>query len=406
MVHEDAKNEGATKDCAAMPCSAGSLHFAAVPGACKEQMKPCGPGISATAACASLDACATLAAAYNIRMATSVQPQVTFERLMQFAWGYAPPLVIEAACRHKLFDHLDGPAKTASQLAAAAGVPERGVRIVANALVGIGLLAKDADGMYTLTPESAQFLVSTKPSYMGRFFHHTGVQIIPRWMQLGEVLEHGGPKSGVNQHDAGAGFFHEFVEDLFPLGYPAAQALAAGLQMAEAKGPVSVLDLAAGSGVWSIAMAQASPHVRVTAVDWPEILEITRRVAERCGVAERFTFTAGDLATADFGAGHQVATLGHILHSEGEARSKELLAKTSAALAPGGTIAIQEFLVDRERAKSTMGLIFAVNMLVMTEQGDTFSFEEIAGWLEEAGFKNPRTLESPGPSPLILATKE
>ncbi len=224
-------------------------------------------------------------------------------------------------------------------------------------------------------------------------------------MKLREVLEHGQPVGGVNQHDGGAEFFQQFVEDLFPLSYPAARVLAAELRIAEAKGPVSVLDLAAGSGVWSIALAQASPRVRVTAVDWPEVLEVTRRVAARYGVEDRYSFVAGDLGLADFGSGHQVATLGHILHSEGEARSRELLAKTFAALAPGGTIAIQEFLVDKERAKAASGLIFAVNMLVATDQGDTYTFEEIAGWLKDAGFAKPRTLDSPGPSPLILATK-
>ena len=86
-------------------------------------------------------------------------------------------------------------------------------------------------------------------------------------------------------------------------------------------------------------------------------------------------------------------------------RSKELLAKTFRALAPGGTIAIQEFLVDPAHAKATMGLLFAVNMLVATDSGDTWSFDEIAAWLRETGFTNVRQLNTPGPSPLILGTK-
>ena len=190
-----------------------------------------------------------------------------------------------------------------------------------------------------------------------------------------------------------------------PYAQAAAQALAAELRVAGAASPVSVLDLAAGSGVWSIALAQASPNVSVTAVDWPGVLEVTERMTARFGVADRYKFVAEDLGLADFGHGHHVATLGHILHSEGEARSRELLKKTFAALAAGGTIAIQEFLVDEQRAKNTMGLIFAVNMLVATDDGDTFTFEEIAGWLREAGFVDVRQLDSPGPSPLILATK-
>jgi len=324
---------------------------------------------------------------------------------MQLAWGYAPPMIVKAAVEHGIFDNLDKGAKTAQELADAAGVPLRGVRAIANALVGIDLLAKDANGRYSLTPESAAFLVSGKPSFLGRLIWHTTVQVLPRWTRLAEAVEHGKPLGGVNHQEGGVEFFQQFVEDLFPLSYPAAQALAAELKVAAASSPVSVLDLAAGSGVWSIALAQASPNVSVTAVDWPGVLEVTQRMTARFGVADRYTFVGEDLGLADFGHGHHIATLGHILHSEGEARSRELLQKTFAALAPGGTIAIQEFMVDEQRAKNVMGLIFAVNMLVATDDGDTFTFEEIARWLREAGFVDVRQLDSPGPSPLILATK-
>jgi hypothetical protein len=144
----------------------------------------------------------------------------------------------------------------------------------------------------------------------------------------------------------------------------------------------------------------------VTAVDWDGVLPVTKRVAARHGVADRFAFVAGDLDSAAFGTGHQVATLGHILHSEGIERSKALLKKTFSALAPGGTIAIAEWLVAEDRNGPTPGLIFAVNMLVNTDHGDTFSFGEIARWLVAAGFTNPRLMEDlPCPSPLILANK-
>ena len=338
-------------------------------------------------------------------MATPAQTHVTPDRLMQFAWGYAPPMIINAAVQHGVFDQLEGGPKSAEEIAATAGVPLRGIRAIANALVGFDLLAKDTDGRYILTPESAKFLVRGKPSFLGRLIVHTTVQILPRWTKLPEAVEHGKPVGGVNNQEGGTEFFQQFVEDLFPLSYPAAQALAAELKVAASESPVSVLDLAAGSGVWSIALAQASPKVTVTAVDWPGVLEVTERMTARFGVTGQYTFVPGDLGLADFGHDHNVATLGHILHSEGETRSRELLNKTFAALAPGGTIAIQEFLVDEQRAKNTMGLLFAVNMFVATDDGDTFSFEEIASWLKDAGFVNPRQLNSPGPSPLILATK-
>ena len=324
---------------------------------------------------------------------------------MQLAWGYAAPLMIEAGVRHRVFDLLDGSPKTIEEVAAASGASVRGIRALMNALAGIQLLAKNADGRFTLTAESAAFLVSAKPGYLGGLIGHTSTPMLPKWLELSETVRTGKSAIAVNQEGQGAAFFQNFVEDIFPMSYPAAQRLADVLDLASAKKPVKVLDLAAGSGVWGIALAQRSPFVSVTAVDWPGVLDVTRRVATRLGVGERFSFLAGDLASADFGQGHDVATLGHILHSEGEKRSRAILKKTFNALAPGGTIAIAEFLVDDARTAPPMGLIFAVNMLVATEEGDTFSFGEIAAWLIEAGFENPLTVDSPGPSPLILAKR-
>ena len=111
------------------------------------------------------------------------------------------------------------------------------------------------------------------------------------------------------------------------------------------------------------------------------------------------------LHDADFGSGYQVATLGHILHSEGEVRGRKLLKKVYDSLASGGTIAIGEFLVNRERTGPVIGLFFAVNMLVNTEEGDTFTFGEYRQWLEGSRFGDVRTLDVPAPSPVIIATK-
>src|SRR4051794_1412037 len=303
-------------------------------------------------------------------------PAVTPERIMQLAWGYGPPLIIEAATRHGVFDHLETGPKTVEEIATLSGASIRGLRAIMNALSGLGLLAK-SEGRYSLTPESAAFLVSGKPGYYGGFFRHMS-DLIPNWLHLNEVVQTGRPVRNVNEESDGTPFFLDFVEALFPMSYAATQALAGALGLDGAQQPVRVLDLAAGSGVWGIGLAKRSPQVTVTAVDWPGVLDVTRKTAERHGLTARFNFVAGDLMTADFGRGHNVATLGHILHSEGEKRSRTLLKKTFDALAPGGTISIAEFLVDDERATATGGLLFAVNMALATSDGGTFSFNEIA----------------------------
>jgi hypothetical protein len=338
-------------------------------------------------------------------MSTAASAPVTPERILQFAWGYAPPLVLEAAIRHRVFDVLDAGPLSLEQLAGATGTSQRGLSAICNFLVGMDFLRKESNGAYALAPESAAFLVSTKSGFQGGLIRHTSEQLLPNWLQLNRVVATGTPAVSVNQQGPGSEFFTEFVNDIFPLSYNVARELAAHLDFDAAGTPVSVLDLAAGSGVWGIALAQSSAHVTVAAVDWPAVLPVTRATVGRFGLTARFTFHEGDLAEADFGTGHNVATLGHILHSEGVERSKSLLQKTFHALAPGGTIAIAEFLVNANRTGPVNGLIFAVNMLVNTDCGDTFSFEEIGSWLAEAGFVDARTLATHGPSPLILATK-
>lgn len=328
----------------------------------------------------------------------------TPERLMQMAWGYAPTLIVHAALKAGVFDRLHEAPRSLTDLTKATGASERGLKAVANALVGLNLLAREGE-VYRLTPDSAAYLVASQKEYRGGFFEHHVEHLLPDWMELAEVLRTGHPASHTNRETGGAEHFARFVESLFPNSYAAASALGRHLGLAQTEAPVSVLDLGAGSGVWGIALAEQSPQVRVRAVDWPRVLEITRQVAARHGVADRLTLAPGDFVTADFGMGHQVATLGHILHSEGPERSRQLLRRTFAALAPGGLIAIQEFMPDDDRRGPSLPLIFAVNMLVNTEEGDTFTFEEMSVWLTEAGFINPRRLPVPSVSPLVLADR-
>ena len=149
--------------------------------------------------------------------------KVTPQRLMQFAWGYSVPLVIEAGLKHRVFDVLDAGGKTVDQLAAETGASKRGLTAILNTLVAFEFLAKDGQGRYSLTPESSAFLVSSKPSFQGGIFRHISQQLIPNWLHLNDVVKIGAPEQSVNQQSDGAAFFEKFVEDIFPMSYGAAQ---------------------------------------------------------------------------------------------------------------------------------------------------------------------------------------
>jgi Dimerisation domain len=125
--------------------------------------------------------------------------QVTPERLMELSFAYAPPLIISAGVSNKVFDCLEDGAKTPEQLAEETGASARALRILMNALVGLSLLKKDRQGKYSLTPESAAFLLSKTPGTDAGFFGTIAPQIISRWLRLSDIVREGRPAVAVNR---------------------------------------------------------------------------------------------------------------------------------------------------------------------------------------------------------------
>ena len=335
---------------------------------------------------------------------TTEQPlPVTPERIMQMTWGFAPPLILEAAVTNGVFDVLDKSPCTLDELARQTKAHLRGLRAICNALVGLQFLARDGE-KYTLTPESSAFLVSSKPAFAGGLLHHVSRQLVAPWLGLADLVRTGISPRHVERENEGAEFFAKFVEDIFNMSAGAAGVLGESIADRLSR-PTKVLDIAAGSGVWGIMLAKKGPTVSVTTVDWPTVTTVTRRIVARHGLTNQFSHIEGDLHDVAFGGGFNIATLGHILHSEGPVKSQKLLKKVYESLAPGGTIVIAEFVPNDDRQGPPMPLLFAVNMLVNTTDGDTFTMAEISGWLSAAGFKNIRTLDAHGPSPLVCADK-
>ncbi|MGH9469803.1 MAG: methyltransferase [Terriglobia bacterium] len=211
------------------------------------------------------------------------------------------------------------------------------------------------------------------------------------WTHLTEVVRSGQPIHPHAGHQAAEEFFPTLVRSLHITNREPARKLALALEVA-VKGPLNVLDVACGSGVWSIAVAEANSQARVAALDFPKVLELTQQFAASHGVGDRFEYLAGDLRSADLGENRfDLALLGNICHSAGEHASRDLLRRLHRALRAGGWLVIIDTIPDDERSGPVFPLIFALNMLLNTEEGDVYTLAEYRQWLSEAGFARADT---------------
>lgn len=329
---------------------------------------------------------------------------ITPERIMQFGWAFVPQRSLTAAIDIGLFTALDRGAGTLDELVAATGASPRGVRIIADALAGLGLLVKE-NGRYANAPDAAKFLVQGKPSYLGPLIQHVDL-LWERFGRLTEVVRSGEPAMALDEQAPGEEFFTELVPAIFCNSYPQGCAAAEYLGAGNGRSGLRILDVAAGAAAWSLPFMERDASATTVAVDYESVLRVTRQFAERFGCADRYEYRAGSIRELDFGrAEFDVALFGHICHSEGAEWSRRLIDKTARALKPGGKLVIGDMIPDEERREATFPLLFAVNMLVHTSDGDCFTMSEYQAWLDAAGFQRVETVDNPGPSPLIVATR-
>jgi|ERR1043166_933408 ubiquinone/menaquinone biosynthesis C-methylase UbiE len=335
---------------------------------------------------------------------TNAQTPSPLEQIMQMNFSFAPSCVMTAALRLGVFSHLAAGAGTAAEVARAAEASERGTRMLLDALAGFGLLTKSGD-RYELTPHARQYLVRESPDYAGGLAESGGM--IEAWTHLDECVRTGRPVHRVETQERAEEFFPLLVRTLHVVNREPARRTAEALGAGRESKGLRVLDVAAGSGVWGIAFAEADREARVTAQDFPGVLPTTREYVRRHGLEERFDFLAGDLKEVDFGEGqYDVALLGNIVHSEGEESSRDLFRRLRRALRPGGRVVIIDMLPNDARTGPPYQLIFALNMLVNTERGDTYTLAEYTRWLQEAGFPRVTTADIGSHSPAVVGQRD
>jgi len=330
--------------------------------------------------------------------------EVTPQRILEDLWAARNAQALLAGTELDLFTHIAAGKRTAKEIARAAQASERGTVMLLDALVALGYLNKTKTG-YGLEPVSKKFLVRGGEIYLGPMVNETKI-VWESWSHLTDVVKSGRPFRAVDIEETGRDFFPQLVAAIFPMSYGAARGAVESLPEKTRKRIGRILDVAAGSAAWSIAFAQAIPDSRVTVVDFAEVASVARQFTERFGVSDRYEFLEGNLREVDFGRNkYDLVILGHIIHSEGEKWGKKLIKRSSRALKDGGMLLIGDMVPNDDRTGPALPLVFGLNMLLNTEHGNVFTMREYREWLKEAGFKKVTTIDVPGPSPLILATK-
>jgi len=333
-------------------------------------------------------------------------PPVPVRKLNEdLMWSLWRAYSLVAAIELDVFTRINAGKATAREIAADAGANEAAMRRLLDALVALGYLRRAKD-RYALKPLAKTFLVRDSDLYMD------GAAMIARgltlgWMQLAEVVRTGKPAVQEDSAARARQFFPVLVRSLFPANYLAARAAAASLARDRGHPITNILDVAAGSGAWSIAFAERFPRARVTVLDFPEVTPIAREYAAAHGVVERYEFLEGNLRAIDFGRDcRDLVILGHIVHSEGPEWGRRLIEKSAAALRKGGTLMIAEMVPNDARTGPVPEMLFSLNMLIHTGEGDVFTMSDYRKWLRAAGLDNVRTLRTAAaPSPLIFATR-
>ena len=331
---------------------------------------------------------------YRAAVAAREEAGTLPDHLNQMIRGYMPSRCILTALELDLFTAV-GDGASAERVAAKIGANARATAMLMNALVALGLLSKSGD-TYANSPEAARFFAQGSKDNQRDGLLHTA-DIWHRWSTLTEAVLRG------KRVAAASGRTPEQTRN-FIAGMQR-NARDRALQVVEALGVAGVhriLDLGGGSGIYSIVFAQASPEVHCEILDLPEVVPLTQEYVNRAGVQAQVAIRSGNMLHDDFGSGYDLVMLNAICHMFSEEQNRDIFLRARRALAPGGRLVVQDFILNAEKTAPLYAALFALNMLVGTEAGASYSDPEYAGWMKDAGFSGVQRIHLQGPSDLIV----
>lgn len=319
---------------------------------------------------------------------------------MSLARAFQGSRVLLTALELDVFTALGEGPQTSEEVAAARQTDPRATDRLLNALVALELLTKEA-GQFRNTPLTQAFLVAGQPGYVGGALRHTA-NLWHTWSTLTDAVRAGRSVVADPINERGPEWLASFIAAMH---HNASRRAPEVIRWLELDGVRRVLDVGGGSGAYAMALAQAKPDLEVVVFDLPSVIPLTQGYVAAAGLSDRIAMQAGDYTVDELGTGFDLAFLSAIIHINSPEQNRALLAKCARALNPGGQIVIQDFIMDEDRTTPAGGALFALNMLVGTQAGDTYTEAEVQDWLQGCGFTDFRRIDPPGGAATLLCAR-
>ena len=330
-------------------------------------------------------------------------PAGPMELFFDAIFGFHRTRVLKTALELDVFTNIAGGAATPAALARRSETSERGMRILCDYLAGLGFLEKKS-GRYELT-RSSVFLNKKSRAYIGTAAEYLMSQEqIDRLQDFTSAVQKGGVAGEGVVASKHVGWI-QFARAMAPLMARPAEMLA-DMIAAGGERRLKVLDIAAGHGLYGLAIAKRNPNAEIVAVDWGDVLEVAYENARRANLSERFSTIPGSAFEVDYGDGYDLALLVNFLHHFDLDMSGQICGKVYRALKSGGRAAIVEFIPDEERTSPRIAVEFSITMLATTPSGDAHTYSDYDRILKSSGFSSSAIQELPStPLRVVLARK-
>lgn len=313
--------------------------------------------------------------------------------LLKLSGSYWETCTLHAGVKLELFTILGAGSMGSDQVAAAAGTDVRGTTFLLDALAALGLLIKENQA-YRNTSSARQFLDQSSNAYIGHVVMHHH-HLVEAWSRMDEVVKRGKPLSVRKvEHDEDQRR-EAFLMGMYNIASQQAPQITAEIDLGH-RG--RLLDLGGGPGTYAIDFCKTNPNLRAVIYDLPTTQPFAEKTVAQHGLSHRITFSPGNYVTDALGGPFDVVWLSHILHSEGPETCAKLIAKAVGALDPGGLILIHDFFLNDTMDSPVFPALFALNMLQATEEGQSYSENQVRKMLEEAGVKDIQRLVYMGPT--------